>query len=126
MITLNPLSDIFTICQLKDGQTIPASILESEFYSITKTKDERSIVTNCNTSFENLKSDKDWRGFKVEGILDFSSVGIINDITRPLKENGIGVFIISTFNTDYIFIKKESFQKAIEILNMTDFVKIKI
>jgi hypothetical protein len=125
MINIIPLIDNYTIYQINDNQKIPTPILESEFYSITKTKEEISIVTNCNTNFKNLKSDKDWRGFKVEGILDFSLIGIINDITKPLKDNEISVFVISTFNTDYIFVKKESFQKANMIFKMTDNINIK-
>jgi hypothetical protein len=124
MITLIPLADNYTIYQIPANQTIPASLLESDFYSITKTKEEISIVTTCKTSFENLKSDKDWRGFQVEGILDFSLIGIINEITEPLKDHGISVFVISTFNTDYIFVKDKSFQHAIEILAMTDNIQI--
>jgi hypothetical protein len=73
----------------------------------------------------NTKSDTDWQGFKVEGILDFSLIGIINEITKPLKDNKISVFVISTFNTDYIFVKKESFQKANEIFKMTENINIK-
>jgi uncharacterized protein len=124
MISLIPLTDNYTIYQLKDYQKIPTSILESGFYSITKTSEEISIVTNCNEYFENFKSDNDWRGFKVEGILDFSLIGIINNITKPLKDFGISVFVISTFNTDYIFVKKEAFQDAIQILKMTDNINI--
>lgn len=124
MINLVPLKDTYTIYQIKNNQKIPEQILDSEFCSITKTKDEISIVTSCKTYFENLKSNKDWQGFKVEGILDFSLIGIINDITKPLKDKEISVFVISTFNTDYIFVKKESFQKAIEIFKITDNIKI--
>ena len=126
MINLIPLTDIYTIYQINDSKRIPDLILESEFYSITKTKEEISIVTNCDFNFEELKSVKDWCGFKIEGVLDFSMIGIINEITKPLKENKISVFIISTFNTDYIFVKKESFQKANDIFKKTDNIKIKV
>lgn len=102
MITLIPLADNYTIYQIADNREIPTQILESEFYSLTKTKEEISIVTNCKINFEHLKSSKYWMGFKVDGILDFSLVGIIHDITKPLKDNEISVFVISTFNTDYI------------------------
>jgi hypothetical protein len=80
MINLISLTDNYTIYQINNSQKIPTLILESEFYSITKTKEEISIVTNCDTHYEDLKSDRDWRGFKVEGILDFTLIGIINEI----------------------------------------------
>jgi uncharacterized protein len=125
MINLIPLTDNYTIYQLKDSQEIPPQILKSEFYSITRTEEEISIIANCEKSFNTLNSNKGWKGFKVDGVLDFSSIGIINCITKPLKENAISVFVISTFNTDYIFVKEESFQKACEVLKNTDSIGIK-
>ena len=124
MINLIPLGDTYSIYQLTNKQEIPHEIISSGFYSITKTDDEISIVTNCNSDFEYIKSNKNWKGFKVEGILDFSLVGIINDLTKPLKENGLSVFVISTFNTDYIFVKADSFDKSIDIFNTTDNIKV--
>ena len=125
MINLIPLTDTYTIYQLFNNQEIPSQIFTSEFYSITKTSDEISIVSNCKNDLKHLKSSKDWKGFKVEGILDFSLVGIINEITKPLKDNEISVFVVSTFNTDFIFVKEKHFDKSIEILNNTDEIKIR-
>lgn len=125
MINLIPLSDIYSIYQLTDKQEVPFEIISSGFYSITKTKEEISIITNCSTDFEFLKSNIKWKGFKVQGVLDFSLVGIINDITKPLKDNGISVFVLSTFNTDYIFVNADSFDKSIEVFNCTENIRIK-
>ena len=115
MINLIPLTDIFTIYQFCDNQEIPSQILDSGFCSVTWTGDEVSVITNCDVNFENFKSSGGWRGFKVKGVLDLSLVGIINEITRPLRENKISVFVVSTYNTDFIFIKNESFSKATKI-----------
>lgn len=124
MINLIPLPEDFSIHQLDCNQKIPPQIFESGYCSVTKTNDEISIVTDCKADFKSLKSNRDWKGFKVEGILDFSEIGIIHDITKPLKDNYISVFVISTFNTDYIFVKKESFERAIEILKMVKNINI--
>jgi uncharacterized protein len=125
MINLIPLPDSYSIFQLNLNQKIPTHIFDSGFYSITKTNDEISVVTNSNVDLENIKLDKDWKGFKVEGTLDFSLVGIINTITKPLMDNKISVFVISTFNTDYIFVKRESFKTSIEIFKKTGTINIK-
>lgn len=125
MINLIPLVGSYSIYQLNTNQNIPTQIYDSGFYSITKTADEVSIVTNSTFNFDNVKSSCDWKGFRVEGILDFSLIGIINDITKPLKDNKISVFVISTFNTDYIFIKRESFNRAIELLNLTENINVR-
>jgi uncharacterized protein len=124
MINLIPLTDSFTIYQVANEKEIPAEIYGSGFYSVTKTCDEISIVTSCETLFPQLKSEKGWKGFKVAGILDFSLVGIINELTKPLKENGISVFVVSTFNTDYLFVKETAFQQAIEIFSKTGTIRI--
>ena len=125
MISLIPLNDTYSIYWFADEQEIPLEIITSGFYSITRTKDEISVVTNCPTDFEFFKSDKNWKGFKVDGILDFSLVGIIHDLTKPLKDNGIAVFVLSTFNTDYLFVKEENFSKTIDIFRFTDNIMIK-
>ena len=118
MISLIPLNDIYSIYQFADEQEIPLEIITSGFYSITRTQDEISVVTNCITDFEFLKSSKKWKGFKVDGMLDFSLVGIIHELTKPLKENGIAVFVLSTYNTDYLFVKAENFDRSVDIYRM--------
>lgn len=125
MITLIPLNDIYSIHQFTDLLEIPKELISSEFYSVTKTEDEVSVITNCTVDINSTRSDKNWKGFKVEGILDFSLIGIINDITKPLKDNGISVFVISTYNTDYLFVKSELFDKTVEILNRTQGINVK-
>jgi hypothetical protein len=125
MITLIPLNGNFTIYQVSDYSKIPAEIFESEFYSITKTGEEVSVITDCKTKFSDFKSSEGWRCFRVKGILDFSLVGIINDITRPLKDNKITVFVISTFNTDYVFVKDESFQNAINAFKLSGSIEVR-
>ncbi len=126
MITLIPQDGNFAIFQLSDYGKIPSQIFGSEFFSITKTGEEISIITNCTTRFPGIKSCDGWKAFRVEGILDFSLVGIINEITGPLKENKITVNVISTFNTDYIFVKNESFRKAIEVFNLSGSISVKV
>jgi len=120
MINLIPLTDEYSIYKLDPDQETPSWIFDSGFYSITRTSEEVSIVTNRRIDMDNLRAEHGWKGFKVKGILNFSMVGIINEITKPLKDNRISVFVISTFNTDYIFVKKESFDRSIGIFKSTD------
>jgi hypothetical protein len=124
VISLKPLSEKFVIYQLNDADEIPEEIFQSSFYSVTRTMDEVSVVTSCEKEFPNLKSNSGWKAFRVEGILDFSLTGILYQIIGPLKENGISVFVISTYNTDYVLVKETSFEQAIELLNSTDGLQI--
>jgi uncharacterized protein len=125
MIDLIPLPDKFVIYQVQDIREIPLEILESDFFSVTKTGEEISILTNSPASFFGIESEPGWRGFKVDGILDFSLVGIIHALATPMKENNISVFVISTFNTDYLFVKEDNFERAIELFQQTEKIRIK-
>jgi uncharacterized protein len=125
MINLVLLPDEYSIYQLSDNQKIPIEIFDADFYSITRTGEEISIVTSGKIESANVIANTGWKGFKVDGKLEFSLVGIINEITGPLKDNQISVFVISTFNTDYVFVKKESFDRVIEIFKSTKNIGIK-
>lgn len=114
-IELNPLPDSFSIYTMEDGQEIPPQMLSEGFFSVTSTAEEISVVTNCTKEYPRLRCDKGWRGFQVTGKLDFSMVGVLHAIIGPLKDFGISVFVISTFNTDYILVKEKHFERAKEI-----------
>jgi hypothetical protein len=124
-ITLIPLKESFTIYQFEINAEIPKKIVSSSFCSITRTGEELSVVTNCDVEFENAKVSKVWKGFKVDGLLDFSLVGIIHEITKPLKENSISVFVLSTYNTDYIFVKEENYSRTKEIFQSLNGFSVK-
>ncbi len=60
--------------------------------------------------------DDGWKAFRIQGVLDFSLIGILAKIATVLADNGISIFAVSTYNTDYVLIKKENYQKALDIL----------
>jgi len=64
----------------------------------------------------NIKSEKNWRAFKVEGPLDFSLTGVLVSLADPLAEAQISIFAISTYDTDYLLVKDDDFKKAVKIL----------
>ena len=125
MITLIVLHDEFSIIQIKIDQPVPPAVFDCSFYSLTKTNDEISIIVNKDIEIPFARISSGWRGFKIEGILDFSLVGIIYNIIAPLKENDISVFVTSTYNTDYLFVKESSFEKSVEIFEKTGFIILK-
>lgn len=104
----------FSICKVSDDSKINRN---SEFYFIGKTDEEYSLVCLTEDVPDNaLECDKGWRAFRIQGTLDFSLIGILSRISTLLAENNIGIFAISTYNTDYILTKKENFEKAIQVL----------
>lgn len=70
------------------------------------------MITCCNDG---------WKAFRIQGVLDFSLIGILAKIATVLADNGISIFAVSTYNTDYVLIKKENYQKALDILQTTGY-----
>lgn len=108
-----------TICKVNNQSDID---LSKPFYFIGKTDEELSLVCRTeDTPGNTIERDDGWKGFRIQGILDFSLVGILSKISGILAENKIGIFAVSTFNTDYILIKNENFKKALKVLANTGY-----
>ena len=84
---------------------------------ITKTTDELSIVCYEDIVPKNIKAEKDWVSFKVEGPLDFSLTGVLSSLAGPLADENISIFSISTFDTDYLLVKSENFIRSKNVLS---------
>ncbi|MCH5281049.1 MAG: ACT domain-containing protein [Lachnospiraceae bacterium] len=105
----------FSICKVEDYSQVN---FESEYCFIGQTDEEKSLVCITEDVPDNVTDwDDGWKAFRIQGILDFSLVGILSKITALLAENNIGIFAISTYNTDYILTKQENFQKALDVLS---------
>ena len=103
-----------TVCKT---QSISDIDLSSDFFFIGMTDEELSLV--CRTEDvpeKTVERDDGWRGFRIEGVLDFSLVGILSKLSTILAENGIGIFAVSTYNTDYILVKAGNFERAMAVL----------
>lgn len=103
-----------TVCKVTGMQHIN---MDSDFYFIGKTDEELSLV--CKTEDTPLKTkerDDGWRGFRIQGVLDFSLIGILSKLSGILAEHKIGIFAVSTYNTDYILVKEENYERALVIL----------
>lgn len=104
----------FTVCKVEDYSKVE---LGSEFCFTGKTDEECSLVCLTEKTPSNTVEREDgWRAFRIQGVLDFSLIGILSKIATILADEKIGIFAVSTFNTDYIFVKKENEPMAIESL----------
>lgn len=111
---LKRLHTDFSVCKVEDYSLID---MQDEYCFIGKTDEENSLVCkNENVPNNVIEREDGWKAFRIQGVLDFSLIGILSKITTILAERKIGVFAISTFNTDYIFVKEENFSKAIELM----------
>ena len=113
------LEQEFSVCKVKDYSQID---LGQPFVFTGSTDEEKSLV--CPTAIvpqNTVERDDGWKALRIIGILDFSLIGILARISGILAENGIGIFAVSTFNTDYIFVKKNDFDKSIKAVEDAGF-----
>lgn len=91
--------------------------LDIDFYFIGKTDEELSLVCPTEQVPEKTTAREDgWKAFRIQGELDFSLIGILSKISGILAENHIGIFAVSTYNTDYILVKDENYERAMKAL----------
>ena len=115
-IILETLKPRFSVCKVADYSGVD---LTKPFCFTGTTDEENSLV--CPETLvpaNTIERDDGWRGFRIKGQLDFSLIGILARISEVLASNEIGIFAISTFNTDYILTKEENFEKAERILGV--------
>ncbi len=113
---LTLLKDKFTLHRLEPDAQIPEIVLGSPFFSITRTPDELSIVVPEGLVLSDTRTESGWSSIKVLGPLDFGLIGILAGISTILAEEGISLFAVSTFDTDYILLKKDRATQAVKAL----------
>lgn len=111
---LKKINHNFSVCKVENFSEVD---LSQEFCFIGKTDEELSLVciTECVPSNTTHREDG-WKGFRIQGVLDFSLIGILAKISAVLAENEIGIFVVSTYNTDYVLVKEENFERAMSVL----------
>ena len=114
-VELKKLEYDLTICKVEKITDIDIS---TDFFFIGKTDEEISLVCKTeDTPEKTTERDDGWKGFRIQGILDFSLIGILSKIFGILAESNIGIFAVSTFNTDYILVKAENFERTLNVLS---------
>ena len=122
-LTLSLMPDTYAICRLSPDSHVPEWAFQGTFYSISKTSDELSIVVDQRYAPAGIKKAEGWKGFKVEGPLDFALTGILASLSKSLAENKIPLFSISTFDTDYILVESQYYEQAKKVLAIENTIK---
>lgn len=103
-----------TVCKVESVEDID---LSREFFFVGKTDEELSLVCRTeDTPARTTERDDGWKGVRIQGVLEFSMIGVLSKLSGILAENEIGLFAVSTYNTDYILVKEKNFEKALEVL----------
>ena len=118
-LTFIILRETFAICRLDKDAPIPDWVFQGNLFSVTRTKDELSIVCPQINLPKGIICNQGWSCLKVRGPLDLSSTGIISSISSTLEQEAISLFSISTYDTDYEMVKEKDLEKAIFALTET-------
>ena len=122
MMEIKKIDHNLSVCQVEDYSLVN---LNSEYSFIGKTDEEKSLVCITDEVPANvIQRDDGWKAFRIQGVLDFSLIGILAKIAAALADNGISIFAVSTYNTDYVLMKKENYQKALDVLKALGYMII--
>lgn len=115
-LTLSLLPETLAVCRLAPDAGVPAWAWTGEPASVTRTRDELSIVCRMDAVPRGVRAEGGWRCLKVEGPLDFALTGILASLAAPLAAAGIALFAVSTYDTDYLLVKAENLDRAAGVL----------
>ena len=107
-LALSLLPDTLAICRLAPDAEVPAWAWTGEPASVTRTRDELSVVCRMDAVPKDVRAEAGWRCLKVDGPLDFALTGILAALSAPLAAAGISLFAVSTYDTDYLLVKAEN------------------
>jgi hypothetical protein len=124
-LTLSLLPETLAVARLPAGAPLPGWIDWSDpFVTVSRTRDELSIVCLEARVPAEAQAERGWRGFKVEGPLDFALTGILARLAVPLAEAGISIFAISTYDTDYLLVRTAELEAATAVLRRENTVRV--
>ena len=114
-LKIKTIDHSFSVCKVEDYSQLD---FEGEYFFLGRTDEEHSLVCLTeNVPDHVIMRDDGWRAFRIQGVLDFSLIGILAEISSLLAKKEIGIFVISTYNTDYILTKEENYQRALEAIS---------
>ena len=109
------LKDTLAVCRLAPGTALP-DWARGSLVSVTHTADESSVLCALESVPDTVKTEKPWRAFRVAGTLDFNEIGILSALAKPLADAAISIFVVSTFDTDYLLVKAGRLKDAVSVL----------
>jgi uncharacterized protein len=115
-LELTLLPERYAISRLAQDSPVPAWATQGPFFSVTRTGDELSVVTELSLVPPGVPSQPGWRVLKVHGPFVLSEIGVLSALASPLAEAKISLFAISTFDTDYLLVASESLSAAVAAL----------
>ena len=114
ILVLEAVKQDFSVCKVPELSEVDFT---DEFCFVGKTDEELALVCSTKCVPETAtERDDGWKAFRIRGPLDFSMIGVLSKIAGILADAGIGIFAVSTYNTDYILTKKDKFELTLSLL----------
>lgn len=123
-VTLAQLDGDYAVARLNGGDAIPGWADGEGFVSISRDANELSVVCRADRVPADVKHDAGWTCFRFKGPFAFDETGIALAVIRPLSEADIGIFLVSTFDTDYLLLKQENVSWAKTLLSAAGHVLV--
>jgi uncharacterized protein len=115
-LTLSLEPDAYAVARLDPDLSIPSWARESPIYSITRTREELSVLCLESLVPGHERAERGWRLFRLDGVFPFSLTGILSSVLDPLGAVGVSIFALSTFDTDYVLVPDTRLETAIAAL----------
>lgn len=115
-LPLRVFASRLAVCRLPAGADLPDWATAGELLALIRTPDELTVVCNEARVPASVRAERGWRCLRVEAVLDFSMVGVLARISQVLAEAGISIFVLSTFDTDYILVQESRLEPACQAL----------
>ena len=115
-LELSVLPEQFIIVPQDSNAPLPAWATQGRFFSVTRTPDELSIVCSRDHVPEALRNETHWQALKVCGPMALTEIGVLASLATPLAAAQISIFVVSTFETDYVLVNSEELPNAIRVL----------
>jgi uncharacterized protein len=115
-LRLSVLEGRLAVCRLDPPSEIPAWAVSAQFFSVTRTPDELSVMCPEECVAAGITCERGWRALKLEGPFDFGLVGVLASVAVPLAESGVGILAIATYDTDYVLVEESQLGLAVSAL----------
>ena len=116
LLTLTVLPDRYAICRFDGKAPVPQWAIGDDFVSISRTRDELSIICPERNVPQGTACSGGWRILKCEGPLDYNLIGIVASLAEPLADAGVSIFPLATHDTDYVLVREPQLELAIQAL----------
>lgn len=121
-LTFRLLEDDYVVARLDPATAVDSAWLQGEFWTISRSAEELSVTTSERYAPRDGSVESGWRALQLRGPIPFETTGVAASFTAPLAERGISVFVISTYDTDYLLVKEPDLENAIAALRAAEFV----